>query len=155
MPSKVKKQKRVVGDVVRIDLGDGTHTYARVLGDAAFAFYDRRVKEELPTARIIGSSILFQIPVMHYAVKKGLWAVVGNEPLDESLMNPPPFFMQDAFNKEVFSIYERGQIRPATKAECTGLERAAVWDPEHVVDRIRDHYAGRENAWVISLRIKD
>jgi len=36
-----------------------------------------------------------------------------------------------------------------------GLERAAVWGPSHVEDRLRDHYAGRKNKWVESLRIKE
>lgn len=38
--------------------------------------------------------------------------------------------------------------------EVEGLERLAVWDPEHVEDRIRDHYNGVQNIWVESLRLK-
>jgi len=91
---------------------------------------------------------------MNYAVKRGRWAVVGHIALDEALMNPPPFFMQDALRKDSFSLYQKGQIRPATKSECVGLERAAVWDPTHVEDRLRDHYAGRKNKWVESLKIR-
>jgi hypothetical protein len=52
------------------------------------------------------------------------------------------------------SLYEKGQIRPATKKECIGLEREAAWDPTHVEDRIRDYYAGRKNKWVESLKIR-
>jgi hypothetical protein len=29
-----------------------------------------------------------------------------------------------------------------------------VWAAEHVEDRLRDHYAGRPNQWVESLRIE-
>lgn len=36
---------------------------------------------------------------------------------------------------------------PATRAQCAGLERTAVWDPEHLEDRLRDHRAGRPNRW--------
>jgi hypothetical protein len=43
----------------------------------------------------------------------------------------------------------------ATRAACAGLERAEVWDPEHVEDRLRDHRAGRANKWVESLALKD
>jgi hypothetical protein len=30
-----------------------------------------------------------------------------------------------------------------------------VWEPEHVEERIRDHYAGRANRWAESLRIQE
>jgi hypothetical protein len=71
----------------------------------------------------------------------------------------PFFFKQDSFNGRLF-LYnsslltaDQGYECPATLAECSGLERAAVWDPEHVVDRLRDHAAGRPNQWVESLKI--
>ena len=81
--------------------------------------------------------------------------VVGNGPLENELRTPPPRFIQDALRPDQFRIYENGKIRSATKEECLGLEREAVWDPEHVEERIRDHYAGRKNRWVESLRIKE
>jgi hypothetical protein len=154
MTGKMKRQSEAIGDVVRIDLGDGFHTYARKLEEGIFAFYDCRVKEELPIDQIISCPILFQVPVMAYAVKRGRWEVIGRAPLDDVLKNPSPRFMQDALRPQVFSIYEKGKIRPATKEECVGLEREAVWDPEHVEDRLRDHYAGRKNKWVESLKMK-
>jgi hypothetical protein len=150
-----KAQKRVVGDIVRVDLSDGFRSYARVLNEALFAFYDNRLGEELPLNRIIALPILFQVPVMDHAVKRGRWVIVGNAPLDDRLLNPPPRFMQDAIRKDRFRIYVNGQIRPATKEECVGLEREAVWDPTHAEDRLRDHYAGRKNKWVESLKIKE
>ena len=148
-------QNRIVGDIARINLGDEFHVYARVLEEALFAFYDGRFSEELPVDRIIALPILFQIPVMDHAIKRGRWVIVGNAMLEEVLLNPPPQFMQDALQKDRFSIYEKGgKIRPATKEECVGLERAAVWEPTHVEDRLRDYYAGRKNKWVESLKIK-
>jgi hypothetical protein len=86
--------------------------------------------------------------------KRRHWVVVGNAPLDDSLLNPPPRFIQDALRKDLFRIYEKGQFSPATKEECIGLEREAVWDPTHAEDRLRDHYAGRKNKWVESLKIR-
>ena len=153
---KTRTQKRVVGDIVKIDLGDGSHNYARVLEEGQFAFYDGRINDEPTIDRIIALRVLFYASVMDYAVKKGRWRIVGNAPLDNLLKNPPPRFMQDALRKDVFRIYEKGgKIRPATKEECIGLERTAAWDPDHIEDRLRDHYAGRINKWVESLRIKE
>ncbi len=51
---------------------------------------------------------------------------------------------------ELAPLYER----PATTGECIGLEAAAVWEAEHVEDRLRDHFAGQLNKWVEQLRAK-
>jgi Immunity protein 26 len=152
--ARQKPQKRVPGDIVEIDLGDGSHTYARVLEEALFAFYDGRFNEELAQEEVVNLPTLFQVPVMNKAVKSGRWRIVGNVPLDSTLLDPAPRFIQDALKKDRLQIYHRGRIRPATKEECTGLEREAVWDPTHVEDRLRDHHAGRPNKWVKSLEIK-
>lgn len=97
--------------------------------------------------------VLFYAAVMDYALKRGRWAVVGNLPLPPDLVYAPPRFIQDPIRKNSFSIYEKGEIRAATKQECIGLERAAVWSPEQVEERIRDHYEGNRNKWVDSLGI--
>jgi len=136
--------KRNIGDIVKIPLGDGTHTYARVLRDASFAIYDSRVTEEVPIEKVINRPVLFFVAVMDHAVKKGRWPIVGHFPLKDQLQ-PPPMFIQEPLSKNTFSVYENGHIRPATREECIGLERASVWEPEHVEDRLRDHYAGRKN----------
>lgn len=149
----MKSTRRIVGDIVKIPLGDGTHTYARVLPEATFAFYDSHVAEDLAAEEVVKKTILFFVAVMHHAVKKGRWPIVGHIPMDESLQSPPKF-IQDALDKNKFEIYAHGRSRPATQQECIGLERAAVWEPEHVEDRLRDHYAGRKNKWVESLKIR-
>jgi len=64
---KSKRPKRLIGDIGRIDLGDGFHGYTRVLKEALFAFYDCRVRNELPVDQIIVSSVLFIVPVVWIA----------------------------------------------------------------------------------------
>jgi hypothetical protein len=140
----MKAQKRRVGDIVKIPLGDDTHTYARVLPEASFAFYDSRGTDEMEIDRIVDLPILFFAAVLHRAIKSRRWAVVGHISRDDGLRAPAQF-IQDPLNKNSFSIYEDGQIRPATRQECLGLERAAVWSPERLEGRLRDHYAGRKN----------
>lgn len=144
--------KRTVGDVVQVPLEDGTHTYARVLRSASYAFYDSRVTEEVPIDQIAQRPILFIVAVMDYAVREGRWPIVGHIASDDGLV-PPPTFIQDPLDSNSFSIYEHGQIRKATRKECTRLERTAVWEPEQVEDRLRDHYAGRKNRVFESLRL--
>jgi hypothetical protein len=147
-------QKRTAGDIVRVPLGDGTHTYARVLPEATFAFYDSRSAELLPVTEVVKKPVLFFVAVMNRAIKERRWEITGHVPLETGFQSPPRF-IQDALNKKRFEIYQHGRIRPATRQECVGLERQAVWEPEHVEDRIRDHYAGRPNKWVELLRMRD
>jgi hypothetical protein len=124
-----------------------------VLPEATFAFYDSRATEELSIEHVITRPVLFFVAVMQYAIKGGLWPIVGHAPLDDQL-KAPPCFIQDPLNLNNFEIYKDGKIRKATKEECAGLECAAVWDPEHVEDRLKDHYAGRKNKWLESLGMK-
>jgi hypothetical protein len=38
--------------------------------------------------------------------------------------------------------------------EVKGLERAAVWEADHIEDRLTDYIDGKENKWVKSLELK-
>jgi Immunity protein 26 len=156
-PQKRAKSKRIVaGDVIKIPLGDGdgTHTYARVFPGASYGFYDWLATEELPIEQVIRLPILFFAAVMDSAVNEGRWPIVGHVPLDDRIV-PPPKFIQDPLNSNSFSIYlNSGEIIQATREECLGLERSAVWYPEHMEDRLRDQYAGRENKWVELLKMR-
>ena len=151
----MQRQRRRAGDVVRIELGAGFHTYARVLPEAWFAFYDCRVVVGASLPEILASQILFRITVMNHAVKTGRWPVIGHDPLKGAMLVLPPKFIQDPIDKTIFSIYENGMIRAATSKQCPGLERASLWEPEHVEDRLRAHYAGNLNHVVELLKQRD
>ena len=150
----MKRQRRRAGDVVRIDLGGGFHTYARVLHGASIAFYDCRLVAEASLPEILASQILFLIEVMNYAVKTGRWPVVGHEPLSSQAFILPPKFIQGPIDKTIFSDDENG-ISVDTKERYPGLERPSVWEPEHVEDRLRAHYAGNVNYIVELLKRRD
>lgn len=34
-----------------------------------------------------------------------------------------------------YSLYHKGIIRPSSETECHGLEQAAVWDADQIIDR--------------------
>lgn len=76
---------------------------------------------------------------MNHAVTRGRWKIIGNASLEAALKIPPPRFIQDALDPDLFRIYEKWEIRPASEEGCAELKREAVWDPTHVNDRLRDH----------------
>lgn len=115
------------------------------------AFYDLKTDHPVSVEEVITAPILFTVPVMRYAFKEGGWSIIGHQPLDEKLLEPPIFFMKDVFSGKFFITYDGGQRIPATRSEIEGHGRAAVWDPEHVEDRLSDHFIGRSNKWVQSL----
>ena len=154
MTGKTQRIKRILGDVVEIVLGPDLLTYAQVVPDASFQFYDYLSKKTPLVEEIIRAPLLFIIAVMDDAVTSGRWRRIGNVPLAQPFYVPPKF-IQDPINPRLFSLYENGQIRSATKAECIGLERASVWYPEQVEARLRDAYAGRENQILNLQRIRD
>jgi hypothetical protein len=152
-----KRVRRRVGDILKINLGDGLHSYGQVAEDPLIVFFDGAFGEALSPEQAIALPVLFRIWVHNDAVKKGIWEVIGNLPLAPRNAVEPFFYKQDAVTGTL-SLYhssfaDTGWERPASATDCDGLECAAVWDAEHVEDRLRDHYAGRPNEWVESLRI--
>jgi hypothetical protein len=101
--------------------------------------------------------VAFKLWVFNYAITKGGWPVIGTRPLTPENAQEPFFYKQNAINGRLFlyhsTLVATNYERPATLTECEGLECAAVWEPEHVVDRLRDHSNGQINRWTESLKI--
>ena len=155
----MKRQKRTVGAFVKIDLENGFYSIARILENANYAFYDillPKDEKDYDLNDISKKPILFILAVYDHAITKGRWSKKGKLPLEENLQILPNKFIQDEFNLAKFELYnsDTGEISPASRIECLGLECAAVWEPEHVESRIQDYYNGEPNVWVEQLKIK-
>lgn len=155
------RRRRIPGQIVEIGLGQGKKSYARVLNEPLFAFYDKiyDASNELNPSQMIELPVAFKIDVMNSAVTTGRWPVIGRIDLSPDLEEVAKFCKQDIVTGALFIYQEVPDLapyfeRPATIEECEGLEVAAVWDAEHVEDRLRDHFAGRPNKWVEQLRPK-
>jgi hypothetical protein len=148
----MKKQQRTIGSVVKISLPDGTHGYGLVLDKASIAVYNIKTEKAIPIEQITSKDTLFILTVHKSAISSGRWVKVGKILPEDKYSILPLQFIQDIINPEQFSIYDpnTGNIYPAKREDCMGLECAAVWEAEHVEDRILDHFAGRENIMVQS-----
>jgi Immunity protein 26 len=119
------------------------------------AVYDRRSQRQLSDDEIVTGRVLFVVAVFDRAYAGGRWPIVGHVPLEEADIPIPDRFMQDLFQPGECQIIDRfGRSRPARPEECVGLERAAVWEAEHVEERIRDHYAGRPNVHLEYMAVR-
>ncbi len=142
------------GNVLAIPLEAGRYAYGRVIELPLVAFYDLSSAHPLPVTEVVAANIAFQLWVMKRAIGPERWQVLGNVPLERHLLEHPEFFKEDPLNGKL-SVYCRGVERPASLGECSVLERAAVWNPEHVEARLSDHFAGVPNKWSQSLRLRE
>ena len=122
-------------DVFQIPLPDGRFAYGRVYDDASIGIYSTTTDEPLHPP--IGSrSYLFFVGLYSDILEKGFWQIIGHDAFapDESSW-PPPYFVRDIISGD-YQIYHRGEMRPAKPEEVEGLEEAAVYDSQHIVQRI-------------------
>ncbi len=144
------RQRRVIGTLLRVPLDARWHAYAWTLPEVDFALFDLRADADVPVAEVVARPIAFRVGVNGSAYLDGRWLRIGKVIPPAVMLSPVPKFIQDPISG-AYKIYLAGVIRPAKRVECVGLERCAVWAPEHVEDRLRDHFAGRSNKWVDSL----
>lgn len=154
----MKKQRFKKGSLVKIQFNDTLHTYGRLLEKPYITFYDAKTSKEMDdVTKIASQPVLFTVSVYDHAITSGRWQIIGHLPPEIKPVEIPLQFMQDPINPNMVRVIdEYGNIRPSTLEECSklGLERAAVWEPEHVEERIDDYYKGKPNTWVESLKLK-
>lgn len=148
-----KKQKETPGGIVKIKFDELYHTYGRILNYGDVALYDYKTDQEITDLnQIIKHPIIYKMIVNDNAVKNGRWPIIGVVSLEEELKNTK-YYLEDFGRPDFCKIIENGNIRyNVPKAEGIGLEVGAVWDPTHVEEFLRDHFAGREN---INLKMMD
>lgn len=141
---KKYRQQWTPGAIVQIDLHDGSFGYAQVLEDPLVAFYDYKTEGDfIPDIKeIIKSPVIFKLSVMKYCITQD-WKKIGKVQMDQELNRWPDRYQYDTLSKKLFIRREFGPKIPATWEECQNLECAAVWEPQHAEQRLRDHFAGR------------
>lgn len=148
----MKRQIITPGSILEIHIEKEYYVYAQILlNGLGYAFFDFKSKVRLMDLNtLLNCKVLFILMVYDDVITKGVWLKVGKLPIREELLIQPMKFIQDALNPDKFQLYNpnTGEISSATKKDCKGLERASVWEANHVEDRIRDHYLGVPCAWL-------
>lgn len=126
------------GDVCQLTLGDGRYAYGRVLKDASIAVY-RSVTRRPGTPPVGERDFLFTVGVYDAVPGSPAVPVVGYDAfLSEDEAWPPPYKVVDPITGRI-RIYHHGEIQEAEDpAVASGLEKAAVWELQHIVERIRE-----------------
>jgi len=137
-----------------IPLSDGFYGFCRALTFPNAEFFDYRASDIPPVDIIVSKPVMFRICVMKYAFTGRRWTRVGTAPLRADETGKRWFYFKQSEDGRLFKTRDGMEEVPSTWEEAQGLECAAGWDPEHVEDRLRDHFANRPNKWVESLRPK-
>lgn len=146
----MKRQKITIGSIVEIPVKGEYYCYAQIVKNSNYAFFDFKSETKLEDITILNDKpILFIVGVYNYVVTKGIWLKVGKLDLREELEVLPMKYIQDSIDKS-FSFYDpnTGEITPATREQCLGLECCAAWEEGHIEDRLFDHYNGVECQWI-------
>lgn len=156
-----KRIRRTEGAVVKIPLGAGKAGYGLVLKEPLVAIFDHEADEgkNPDISTLVEGGVAFILMVMNRAITDGRWPVIAHVQVPAHLQKPPAFCKQDQITGELSVYQEIEDLAPhyeraGRPGECQGLETAAVWEPEHIEDRMRDHFAGRSNVWVEQLRVQ-
>ena len=124
-----------IGDVIQLTLPNGRYAYGRVLRDASIAFYGTTTTQ--PSKPPTGSrDYQFVVGVYADVLNSEAISIVGHDPSQEPEDDwPPPYSVRDPISGAM-KIYHHGRMRAAAPEECKGLEPAAVWDFNHLIDRL-------------------
>lgn len=125
-------RRRKIGDVYAIPLPNGTYAFGRVLLESSVAFYKHRGQNtnDLPPTED------YEFTVCCYKDCFNEWTFVENRPFTNEDEARPPLYQMKDIGTENYKIYDYGNIRPATKEECEGLEVCAIWAHIHLVKRL-------------------
>ena len=129
-------RKPKVGDVVQLSLPDGRFAYGRVLRGSGVAFY--REMSDRPGEPPIGSTdFQFTVAVDVRILTSNDVPIVGHDPrVNEFEDWPPPAGVEDPIGVR-HKVYFQGRMMVVSSLdEIRGLERAAVWDREDIVERL-------------------
>ncbi len=152
------KQKITEGAILEISIENEYYVYAQILKNRlGYAFFDFKSESKLiDLSVLIKANVIFILMVYDDVVTEGRWLKVGKLTIREDLLIQPMKFIQNEANINDFEFYNpnTGEIIKAERSQCLGLERAAVWEVNHVEDRIRDFYLGISNVWLEQMKIK-
>ncbi len=131
-----------LGEFIALPVGKG-FGFARCRGSVHFAFYDFLAPDIAPIDEIKRHPVLFTVCCNSERLAKGVWKVIGQEPLEPELAEPPRY-VRNPSGSEYVDIYCDGKFRPYAGEDLTKLEPCEVWDtPEQVEERLRLHFIGR------------
>lgn len=143
-----------VGSIFELCIDDSFYCYAQLLPFDEMAFFDCRFDSPISDIQVLSTAQpIFITSVYSYIIHTKLWKRIGVLSVRDDFMKDIEYFIyhKDTNSFEIYSSHT-GQIRKSCYEECKSLECCAVWDINHIEDRLRDHFNGVPCKWVTSIR---
>jgi hypothetical protein len=124
--------RRIIGNVGCFQLPDGRYGFGRIFNDVSVAFYKHigASETDLPTEE----KNAFIVSVYNSGVTR--MKLVEKRPyISIEEVTSPPTKIHDPITGK-YSQYINGKIFPSSFEECKDLETCAVWELDHVIDRL-------------------
>lgn len=139
------------GEFVAIPIDDA-FGFARLARKLRTALYDLRLPSVPSLEQIERAPILCTIGAVPIAMASKRWKVIGQKPLEQALLAPVKVFRHPQGSSYV-DIYEEGEFKPYAGEDLTKMECLAAWEPRHVEERLRNHFAGRPDPTTESSKV--
>ncbi|WP_295068017.1 hypothetical protein [Ruminococcus sp.] len=136
--------RRIVGNIGCFKMPDGRYGFGRIFQETAVAFYKHiGVSEgDIPQTE----DYAFIVGVYDSGVRKmKLVEKRAYSSIEE--VTAPSMSIKDPISGE-YSIYKEGMIIPSDYEECKELEVCAVWELEHIIDRLLG-----DNKWTPTINV--
>lgn len=145
-------KRRKPGQIYRINLFNGYHTYGLELNNGQVAVLDILTTEQLTVHAVVDLPRLFTVGVLDQDVAK--WKQIGYAEITGEQGRGPDVFVQDIIDLSIRILDDNGDSRSATYNEVLYMERARGWYAFMVEQRARDHFASKTNTQYVLDRPK-
>ena len=139
----MKRQRYTAGSIVEIPINDGEYyCYAQLLKDRIVAFFDFRTYSPLQDYSILDSTPdLFRTYLSIYIISTGVWLKVDKRPIRPDFEIVKDMYVYHPWNNRFF-IYKpiTGEMIPATREQCLGLENFSIWGHKVIEERLVSHF---------------
>jgi len=154
--SNIMAKRDHIGEVYTIPITENIRGYARVFRKYVFDVYNLCSEVPINVDEVVNSSIAFTVYVHVDVFKKSNWSSLGIVPLSEiEQQRNIIFFKQDIKDFDLCTLVDiAGNEYKSTPQECVGKERLAVWDHEHVEERLRNIYLKKKDLVVENMKVK-
>lgn len=135
--------RRILGNVGSFKLPNGKYGFGRIFESPCVAFYKHIGETEKDVPPI--EDYAFIVCVYSYAVTEMKMVEKRKFESIEEVAHPL-MYIKDPISKEFF-LYIDGEMHPSTREECRNLEVCAVWDLDHVGDRLMGNDIWNDKEW--------
>ena len=149
------QKKWLPGNVIEILLEDESISYGLVIREPLIAFSRLTYSTKVEISAELFTDIAFQTWCHNESIGKNGWSIVGYINLSEISLPAENFYRYDPISQEFFHYIDNTNDIPVQREDCIDMECAAVWDKNHIEQRLYALKTGKSCIWLESLKAEN